>query len=316
VKAKDLQRSEPCYLETHRQSKLSAKAVQAKTALSQCRLCPRQCGIDRLSGKTGFCRTGAEALVASYEAHFGEEAPLVGRHGSGTIFFTYCNLNCNFCQNYDISHAGAGRKVSDRQLADMMLQLQEAGCHNINFVTPSHMVAQILSALVLAVPDGLHVPLVYNSGGYDRVETLRLLEGVIDIYMPDFKFWDSSVAAQTCDASDYPEQARRALLEMHRQVGDLYIGADGLAQHGLLVRHLVLPEDLAGTDKVMHFIAQEISPATYVNIMSQYRPCGRAADVPALARSISAAEYSAALDAASLQGITRLDRPRRVFAWK
>jgi putative pyruvate formate lyase activating enzyme len=316
VKVKAPRRYAPSYLEAHRQSQLADKAAQAKTALSQCRFCPRQCGIDRLAGQTGFCKTGAEALVASYDAHFGEEAPLVGQHGSGTIFFSYCNLSCNFCQNYDISHSGFGQKVTDRQLADMMLQLQEAGCHNINFVTPSHVVPQILAALVLAVPDGLHVPLVYNSGGYDRVETLMLLEGIIDIYMPDFKFWESGVAAQTCGAADYPEQACRALLEMHRQVGDLFIDADGLAQRGLLVRHLVLPEDLAGTDKVMHFIAEEISPDTYVNIMSQYRPCGRAVEVPALARSTSAEEYRAALESARRQGIIRLDRPRRVFAWK
>ena len=306
---------EPCYIETHRQSKLTAKAAQAAAALSHCAFCPRCCGVDRTSGKTGFCRTGVQALVASYDAHFGEETPLVGQHGSGTIFFSYCNLNCNFCQNFDISHVGYGQQVNDRQLADMMLALQAADCHNINFVTPSHVIPQILAALLLAVPDGLRIPLVYNSGGYDRVESLKLLEGVIDIYMPDFKFWDSRVAAQTCDAPDYPEQARLALLEMHRQVGDLQIGPKGLAQRGLLVRHLVLPENLSGTEDVMRFIAQEISPHTYVNIMSQYRPCGRAAEVPALARSTSTEEYRTALQAAHRQGIARLDRPRRVFGW-
>ncbi len=306
---------EPSYIQTHRQSSLSAKAAQAAAALTQCRLCPRRCGVDRISGETSFCRTGVQALVAGCDAHFGEEAPLVGRHGSGTIFFTYCNLNCSFCQNFDISHTGYGQVVSDRQLADMMLSLQHAGCHNINFVTPSHVIPQILAALVLAVPDGLKVPLVYNSGGYDRVETLKLLEGVIDIYMPDFKFWDPSVAAQTCDAPDYPEQARRSLIEMHRQVGDLQIGPDGLARRGVLVRHLVLPEDLSGTEAVMRFIAREVSPHTYVNIMSQYRPCGRAADIPALARSASAEECRAARQAAQRQGITRLDRPRRMSGW-
>jgi putative pyruvate formate lyase activating enzyme len=252
-------------------------------------------------------------VIASYNAHFGEEAPLVGQNGSGTIFFAHCNLLCNFCQNFDISHGGEGHDVSDLELAQIMLDLQAAGCHNINFVTPSHVVPQILSALVLAADNGLDIPLVYNSSGYDSVDTLKMLDGVVDIYMPDFKFWDPSIAEQTCRAPDYPEAARKAIIEMHRQVGDLTLDAEGVAMHGLLVRHLVLPRDLAGTSRVMAFIAQQVSTRTYVNIMSQYRPCGRASEVEAMARSVTAEEYAQALAAANKAGITRLDRPRRVF---
>ena len=281
--------------------------------LSRCTLCPRGCNVDRLSGDTGICNTQDEAMVSSYNPHFGEEAPLVGKNGSGTIFFTHCNLLCNFCQNYDISHEGHGQVVDDEQLAQMMLQLQNIGCHNINFVTPSHVVVQILSALEIAVDHGLSVPLVYNTGGYDKVETLKLLDGVFDIYMPDFKFWDSDIAQKTGNAGDYPEIARTAFVEMHRQVGDLVIDENGIAQRGLLVRHLVLPEDLAGTGSVMHFLVRDISPNTYVNIMSQYRPCGRASEIKELARSVSDTEYQKAVEAAKDEGITRLDRPRRVL---
>lgn len=292
---------------------LKAKAAQAGKALHCCSLCPRNCQVDRTSGDTGYCRTGARAKVASYNAHYGEEAPLVGSRGSGTIFFSHCNLLCNFCQNFDISHEGMGWEVSDRQLADMMLDLQKSGCHNINFVTPSHVIPQILSALVEAAEDGLHIPLVYNSSAYDKVASLRLLEGVVDIYMPDFKFWDAAIAEQTCHAPDYPQIARAALSEMHRQVGDLVIDDNGLARRGLLVRHLVLPDGLAGTRQIMRFIAGRISPDTYVNIMSQYRPCGRAKEIPSLGRAISAREYAQAIADARQEGITRLDEPRRVF---
>lgn len=304
---------QPAYIASHRRSDLRAKAATAAEALRHCTMCPRQCGVDRLSGETGFCRTGARAVVAGYNAHFGEEAPLVGRNGSGTIFFTHCNLLCNFCQNFDISHEGRGWEVSDRQLADIMLELQRNGCHNINFVTPTHVVAQILAALVLAVDDGLNVPLVYNSGGYDSVASLALLENVVDIYMPDFKFWDNRVAVQTCNAPDYRETACAALQEMHRQTGDLTIDENGLAQRGLLVRHLVLPEGMAGTRDVMRFIATSISTNTYVNIMPQYRPCGRAHEVPALASSLSTKTYKNAIAAAREEGITRLDKRRPVF---
>lgn len=304
---------QPAYVEALRQSVLRARAAQAKAAMDCCTLCPRQCRVNRAAGETGYCRTGAQAKVAGYNAHFGEEAPLVGRHGSGTIFFSHCNLLCNFCQNYEISHQGEGREVTDRQLADMMLHLQSVGCHNINLVTPSHVIPQILGALSLAAEEGLTIPLVYNSGGYDRVTSLQLLDGIVDIYMPDFKFWDTSIAEQTCHAPDYPQVARAALLEMHRQVGDLTLDKNGLVQRGLLVRHLVLPHGLAGTRMIMRFIASQISTNTYVNVMPQYRPCGRAHEVPALATPLTAKEFAEALQEAEQEGIPRLDERRRVF---
>jgi putative pyruvate formate lyase activating enzyme len=297
----------------HRSGALQARAAEASERLTECTLCPRYCRVDRTRDQRGYCHTGRRAEMASYDAHFGEEAPLVGRHGSGTIFFSHCNLLCNFCQNYDISHKGVGHEVSDEQLAEAMLSLQATGCHNINFVTPSHVVPQILSALVLAADGGLTIPLVYNSSGYDSVETLGLLDGVIDIYMPDFKFWEPQIADKTCRAPDYPKVARASVAEMHRQVGDLALDRNGLAISGLLVRHLVLPDGLAGTAEIMDFIANRISPHTYVNVMDQYRPCGRAAETKGLDRSITEAEYQDALKAASDAGIERLDRPHRNF---
>ena len=302
-----LQMYEPVYLETYNKGLLKEKIKKAREILSSCSLCPRRCGVDRLSGQLGICKTGENAYVSSYHPHYGEEAPLVGHNGSGTIFFTYCNLLCNFCQNYDISHEGRGDEVSGEQIAGMMLFLQNSGCHNINFVTPTHVVPQILSALEIAIKNGLSVPLVYNTGGYDRVETLKLLEGVIDIYMPDFKFWDPKVAELTCEAQDYPEVARRAIIEMHRQVGDLVIDKSGLARRGLLIRHLVLPHGLAGTRNIMKFMAQKVSSNSYVNIMPQYRPCGRAYEVKELSNYLLPEEYKSALQAAKEEGITRLD---------
>jgi len=299
---------EPAYIQAHRSGLLLRNLAEALGRMSSCTLCPRMCRVDRLSGSTGVCRTGRRALVSSFNAHFGEEAPLVGTNGSGTIFFTNCNLLCLFCQNFEISHQGIGESVSDKQLAGAMLALQRQGCHNINFVTPSHVVPQILAALELAVPAGLNVPLVYNSGGYDRIETLRLLDGVIDIYMPDFKFWDPAIAQMACKAPDYPETARQALREMHRQVGDLELDDRGIARRGLLVRHLVMPGGLAGTQAIMRFIAREVSPQTYVNVMSQYRPCGRADEVPGLEAALSADEYHRAVRETIAEGITRLDQ--------
>ena len=304
---------QPIYIETHKKGRLTEKKQAAYSALSSCTLCPRECNVDRLSGETGICKTGEKAFISSYNPHFGEEDPLVGTNGSGTIFFTHCNLLCLFCQNYDISHLGRGKEVSDEQLADIMLYLQNSGCHNINLVTPSHVVPQILSAVEIAVKKGLSVPLVYNSGGYDRVETLELLENVFDIYMPDFKFWNPEVAEATCKAKDYPKIARKALIEMHRQVGDLVINDSGIAERGILLRHLVLPADLAGTRDIMRFVAREISLQTYVNIMPQYRPCGRANEVKALSGHLSQKDYKMALEAALEEGIKRLDSRRRKF---
>ena len=306
----------PAYLKTYNRGLLKGKIEQAYEILNACNLCPRGCGVDRLSGEKGICQIGKQAIVSSFNPHFGEENPLVGDHGSGTIFFARCNLLCVFCQNYDISHEGDGVEFSSEQLAKAMLFLQDKGCPNINFVTPTHVIPQILAALAKAIEAGLRVPLVYNTGGYDRSETLAILDGVFDIYMPDFKFWDPKVAEELSDAPDYPEVAREALKEMHRQVGDLVTDQQGIAQRGLLIRHLVLPEGLAGTRQVMSFLAKEISPNSYVNIMAQYRPCGRASEVQALRRAITKEEYEEAIQDARSEGITRLDERKRVFVLK
>ncbi len=247
-------------------------------------------------------------VISSYGPHFGEEAPLVGKHGSGTIFFTYCNLQCVFCQNYTISQLGEGRAVDREELAGMMLSLQAKGCHNINLVSPTHVVPYILDALELAVSKGLYLPLVYNSGGYDSVETLGLLDGIIDIYMPDMKYSDKKVAEQLSGIKDYPKVNKATIKEMHRQVGDLQIDKQGVAHRGLLVRHLVLPNRLAGTREVVRFLAQEVSTNTYLNIMAQYRPCHKAFDIPQLARSVLGQEFYEAIDLAHQQGLHRLDR--------
>lgn len=293
------------YIETKEKGLLRDKINKARHLLKSCELCPRACKVDRLSGELGECSTGEEAVVSSFNPHFGEEPPLVGAFGSGTIFFTHCNLKCNFCQNYDISHEGNGEECGLGQLAGMMLILQNNGCHNINFVTPTHVVPQILSALDMAIDGGLRIPLVYNSSGYDKVETLKLLEGVIDIYMPDFKFWDPAISEQTCNAPDYPQIAAKAVVEMHRQVGDLQLDENGIATRGLLLRHLVMPSGMAGTGEVMSFIANHVSKNTYVNIMDQYRPCGKALHVKELARRVSVTEFNKAVKEAKDEGITR-----------
>jgi putative pyruvate formate lyase activating enzyme len=297
----------PGYLELHESGELGVRIVAARQNLEECNLCPRKCSVDRLHGELGFCRTGGQAVVSSYSPHFGEEAPLVGSGGSGTIFISNCNLLCIFCQNYEISHSGDGVDVTDGQFAAMMVSLQKQGCHNINFVTPSHIVPQILAALPIAIENGLSLPLVYNTSGYDSVETLRLLDGVVDIYMPDFKFWKKESAKRYLMAPDYPERARDAILEMHRQVGDLVIGKDGIARRGLLVRHLVMPGSLAETRDILQFIASKISPQTYVNVMEQYRPCGMAHKYPPINRPLSHEEYMEALEIAGREGVTRLD---------
>lgn len=303
----------PAYIEAHRTGLLAERIEAAKSRLNGCTLCPRACGVDRLAGETGVCKTGADAWVSSYGPHFGEEAPLTGTGGSGTIFFTHCNLLCLFCQNYDISHGGEGSPMDSNGIARIMLLLEKKGCHNINLVTPSHVVPQILGALKPAIEGGLSIPLVFNSSGYDSVETLALLDGIVDIYMPDFKFWNADLAEKACGAGDYPAVARNALIEMHRQVGDLVIDDSGIARRGLLVRHLVLPRGMAGTGEIMGFIAGRISINTYVNIMPQYRPCGRAGEVEGLEGYPSRGDFEAALTAARDAGITRLDEPRRIF---
>ena len=308
---------EPAYLHAFETGVLDKRIADSQRWLKKCSLCPRSCEVDRLADEKGYCRTGRQAVVASHGPHFGEEAPLVGRNGSGTIFFSHCNLLCIFCQNFDISHEGHGYAISAEDLAAMMIELQNHGCHNINFVTPTHVLAQILESLPLAIEAGLRVPLVYNCGGYERVTALKLLSGIVDIYMPDFKFWDEDPARTFCDAPDYPERAREALREMHRQVGELQTDDRGIAQRGLLVRHLVMPKGLAGTQSVMRFIANEISSNTYVNLMDQYRPCGLAHGRSDIGRSITSVEYEEALGFAKEAGLKRLDQRSfgRLLLW-
>jgi len=297
----------PGYLNLFQSGELKKRIEKAYQILKSCQLCPRNCKVNRLEGELGFCRSGLLPKVSSFSPHFGEEAPLVGRHGSGTIFFTNCNLGCIFCQNYEISHLGKGEEVTKEELSKMMLHLQSLGCHNINFVTPTHFVPQILAALELAVKMGLNVPLVYNCGGYEAKEVIALLEGIFDIYMPDIKYEDSEVSKKYSKAEDYPQIVKVAVKEMHRQVGDLILDGRGIAKKGLLVRHLVLPEGLAGTKGVMQYLAREVSLNTYVNIMDQYHPCYQAEEYPEIKRPISRAEYREAVDFALEEGISRLD---------
>ncbi len=284
---------------------LQDRARAALAHLAACDICPRCCGVDRLKDERGFCRSGRLAHVAGFAPHFGEEAPLVGQSGSGTIFFSGCNLSCVFCQNYEISQEDAGREVSAASLAGMMLSLQRQGCHNINFVTPTHVVPQILEALVLAREEGLSIPLVYNSSGYDCVETLRLLEGIFDIYMPDAKYGSDEPALKYSNAPNYTGIMKEAIREMHRQVGDLAIDEDAIARRGLLVRHLVLPGNAARTDEVVRFLSQEISPNTYLNVMDQYRPEYHARRFSELCRPLREREYAHALRLAAQAGLIR-----------
>ncbi len=318
----DQDRYEPAYLALLRSGELAQRVRQAYQRLEACDLCPRCCRVDRrgiASGEVagqGACRTGEQAVVCSYHAHFGEEAPLVGRNGSGTIFFAWCNLNCRYCQNYTISQQGEGRPVEPEELAAMMLHLQDEGCHNVNLVSPSHVVAPILAALLVAAQAGLRLPLVYNTGGYDAVDTLQLLDGVIDIYMPDMKYADAEVGRRLSGVPDYPQVNRAAVGEMHRQVGDLAMDERDIARRGLLVRHLVLPEGLAGTAETARFLAQEISRDTYINIMDQYRPCYRAHEYPPLDRPITRREYEEAVQQAEEAGLHRFDQRRpRLAIW-
>jgi len=301
--------AEPSYLGLFRSGELDKRVRAAQRHMRDCDLCARYCHVNRLESSRGaVCRTGARAVVHSFGPHHGEEECLRGWRGSGTVFFSWCNLRCIYCQNWDISWKGQGEERSAEKLAEIMLSLQSMGCHNINFVSPSHVVAQILEALPIAVERGLRLPLVYNSGGYDSREALALLDGVIDIYMPDMKYGDSELAHRYSHVRDYVAVNRAAVKEMHRQVGDLVIDADGLARRGLLVRHLVLPNGIAGTAAVLGFLSEEISPNTYVNLMDQYRPCYRADEVPELDRPTSNAEFDDALRVARRCGITRLDR--------
>jgi putative pyruvate formate lyase activating enzyme len=306
---------EPAYLALHRSGELLRRAEEAVANLKACYVCPRDCGINRLEDKTAACKTGRYAQVASYFAHFGEEDCLRGWQGSGTIFFSMCNLRCVFCQNYSISQANKSAEVGPAELAAIMLELQEMGCHNINFVTPEHVVPQILEALPLAVEAGLRLPLVYNTSAYDSMESLRLLDGIVDIYMPDFKFWDSQLSLRYLKAKDYAEAAGRVIKEMVRQVGPLKFDEKGLAKRGVLVRHLVMPGFLEETQQIFDFLAQEIGPELYVNVMDQYYPAGKvgAEKYAEINRRLKPPEYREALHIAQQAGF-RVDE-RRPRGW-
>jgi putative pyruvate formate lyase activating enzyme len=296
---------EPAYLSLDPEA-LAARVRELRELMGDCQLCPRRCGADRLAGQVGACGVGAEPVVSSYGPHFGEETPLVGRAGSGTIFLTRCNLSCIFCQNYDISQLGHGRTVTCQALAEMMLELQARGCHNINWVTPTHQAPMLVQALQIARDRGLRVPVVYNCGGYESLSALHLLDGIVDIYMPDAKYGDNAAGKQLSGVPDYWDRNREALAEMHRQVGDLQTDGLGIATRGLLVRHLVLPDNLAGTAAVMEFLAG-LSRDSYVNVMAQYRPQYRAREVTAMARPIASGEFREAVQAALAAGLHRLD---------
>ena len=301
--------AEPSYL--HLSPEELRRRIDAAWELmaSPCRVCPRGCKVDRRADdQRGFCRIGARAVISSFAPHFGEEPPLVGTGGSGTIFLTSCNLACVYCQNWEISQARWGRPVTDEQLAGAMLKLQNLGCHNINFVSPTVHVPQILAALPYAIDGGLRVPLVYNTGSYDSLDVLRLLDGVFDIYMPDIKYVDEAIARKYSLVKDYYPVAKAAVKEMHRQVGDLVVEDDGVAVRGLIIRHLVLPDGLAGTAEVMRFIARELSVHSYVNVMAQYRPENKADRYPELSRRITSQEYGEALRLALEAGLYRLAR--------
>jgi putative pyruvate formate lyase activating enzyme len=300
---------EPAYLALHRTGELKQRADNLWALMEECRLCPRQCGVNRLAGARGFCRApGAKPVVSSFTPHFGEERPLVGKGGSGTIFLTHCNLRCVFCQNWEISHLGRGNNSSVDELAKMMLKLQKLGCHNINLVTPTHYSAAIVKALDIAAAKGLRLPVVYNTSGYERLEILKLLDGVVDIYLPDFKYWDKSMAAKySAGAERYPQLTRVAISEMHRQVGVAKPASNGIMQRGLMIRHLVMPNDTSGSEKVMEWIAENLPKDTYVNIMAQYRPVYKAYDYPEISRRISAEEYDKVVNRAVEIGLTNLD---------
>lgn len=275
--------------------------------MERCKLCPRNCGVNRLAGEKGFCKTGTTPFVSSFGAHFGEEKPLKGFFGSGTIFFTYCNLGCLYCQNWTISHLGEGCEMSIEELSEIMLNLQKKGCHNINLVTPTHQTPMIVKAILLAKQKGLKIPIVYNCGGYESIETLKLLEGIVDIYMPDIKYMSDELAKKYSLAFDYPNIVKAAIKEMHKQVGDLVIEHTGIAIKGLLVRHLILPNNLSGTEEVIRFISEEVSKNTYLNLMDQYRPCYRAKEFSELSRKVTPQEYKKSVDLALKFGLKRID---------
>jgi putative pyruvate formate lyase activating enzyme len=298
----------PSYLKLYKNGTLSDRVKELKATYENCSLCPRDCRVDRTRKQLGKCQASATVKVSSAFPHFGEERPLVGRHGSGTIFFSHCGLRCFYCQNYTISFEGEGVEVTDERVAESMIKLQSMGCHNINLVTPTHYVPSIVNAIQKAIPMGLKIPIVYNTSGYEKLETLQLIDGVVDIYLPDFKYWDPGYAAKySSEAYSYPHYARIAFKEIFRQVGDLVVDGRGIAQRGLMVRHLVLPNRIAGTKEVLKFIAEELSKTTYVNVMRQYRPEYRAREFTELNRRLIQSEYAEAIRWAKEFGLTRLD---------
>ena len=303
----------PGYVRLHDSGELQERVESALAGLEACRVCPRRCEVNRLADETKFCMTGRYARVCSYAPHHGEEDCLRGWKGSGTIFFSGCNLKCVFCQNYDISQHPSGAEVEPERLADMMLELQELGCHNINWVTPQHVVPKILESLPSAIAGGLRLPIVYNTNAYDSLDSLRLLDGIVDIYMPDFKYWSEERAGTYLTAPDYPERARAAFREMHRQVGDLVCDEDGIAQRGMLVRHLVMPGGTEETREIMRFLADELSPDTFVNIMDQYHPENRVGGgrFEAIDCRITSDELAEAYGAAEEAGLHRFDQRKR-----
>jgi putative pyruvate formate lyase activating enzyme len=298
----------PAYKKLEKEGKLTQRVKQAYALFEHCELCPRRCGVNRKKGEKGFCRAPLKAVVFSAHPHFGEEMVLVGLHGSGTIFFSNCNLRCIFCQNWPISHEGKGEEVEDAEVADLMLHLQKLGCHNINLVTPTHVMPNILNATQIALKKGLRIPLVYNTSGYERLEILKILDGIVDIYMPDMKYMDPEKAAKySAGASDYPEVTRKAILEMHRQVGVLQIDSRGIALRGLMIRHLVMPNRVAGTEKFVRWVAEALPKSTYVNIMAQYRVEYKAYEHLEISRGITVEEFMEAMEWAKKVGLTHLD---------
>lgn len=299
----------PAYVSTFQTGELERRVERALALLADCTACPRDCHVNRLEDHFAVCKTGRYAVVSSAFPHFGEEDCLRGSRGSGTIFFSWCNLRCVFCQNYDISWKGGGHRVTPEELAGLMLALQARGCHNINFVTPEHVVPQIIEALPHAIRGGLRLPLVYNTSAYDALESIELMDGLVDIYMPDFKFWDAEMARRYSKAPNYPEAARRAIPAMHRQVGDLVCDQDGLALRGVLLRHLVMPGGIAGTREIMEWVARELGPNTYVNVMAQYYPAGKVSgqEYVEINRHLTPQEFQQALAAARAAGLERLD---------
>lgn len=302
----------PAYGKLEKEGKLAERVEEAYSFFEECKLCPRECGVNRLDGERGFCKAPLQVMVYAAQPHFGEELSLVGQHGSGTIFFSNCNLRCVFCQNWPIAIRGEGRVVEDGDLAQMMMFLQEIGCHNINLVTPTHVMPNILNATRIAFQKGLRIPLVYNTSGYERVDIVKILDGIVDIYLPDIKYMDGDMAAKySSGARDYPEVATAAVSEMNRQVGVHQVDEQGIARRGLMIRHLVMPNQVAGTKKFVKWVVENLPQPTYVNIMSQYHVDYKAFEYPEIARGITAQEFLEAMDWAETYGLTHVD-PRSV----